>query len=38
MLVYDVFVHSRFVENPLFDVEVINSLFLRWFCHSWYQK
>jgi hypothetical protein len=29
-----VFVHSRFIENPLIDLEVANPLFLRWFCHT----
>jgi hypothetical protein len=29
------FVHSRFIENPLIDLEAINPSLLRWFCHTW---
>jgi hypothetical protein len=29
-----VFVHSRFIENPLIDLEVTNPTFLRWFYHT----
>jgi hypothetical protein len=31
-----VFVHSRFVENPLIWSWEINPSFLIWFCHSWF--
>jgi hypothetical protein len=30
----DVFVHSRFIENPLINPGVTNPSFLRWFCHN----
>jgi hypothetical protein len=30
----DVFVHSRFVENPPINPGAINPLFLRWFYYS----
>jgi hypothetical protein len=29
-----VFVYSRFIENPLVDLEVSKPSFLRWFCHG----
>jgi hypothetical protein len=29
-----VFVHSRFVENPLIDLEATGPSFLRWFYHN----
>jgi hypothetical protein len=29
-----VFVHSRFVENPLIDLEAMVPTFLRWVCHT----
>jgi hypothetical protein len=31
-------VHSRFIENPLIWSWKTNLLFLKWFCHSWYQS
>jgi hypothetical protein len=33
-----VFVHSRFIENPPIDLEVMNPSFMMWFYHSWYQS
>jgi hypothetical protein len=28
------FVHSRFIENPLIDLQATNTSFLRWFYHT----
>jgi hypothetical protein len=28
------FMYSRFVENPLIDIEAMDPSFLRWFCHT----
>jgi hypothetical protein len=29
-----VFVYSRFIENPLVDLEASKPSFLMWFCHA----
>jgi hypothetical protein len=31
-----VFEHSRFIENPLIDLEVMNPSILRWFSHIYH--
>jgi hypothetical protein len=31
---YVCFMHSRFIENPPIDLEVMKPSFLRWFCHN----